>query len=377
MFVYIALIMVVVISGLLLGDGAGQTVTDYGSIEFKSTPNRTRFIRLVTFLLILIATIRAPYIGADTTNYVSALEAYKNYSWGYLITHNVYPHDYEFGYRMFTKLCSVLGMSYTMFFFILALALYIPLLKFIEKKSPNSLVSVALYIGVFNYLYSLGINRQAIAVVLCILSTHYIEKKKVTSFVIMIVATAFLFHSSAIMFLAVYPVSWFIYNHKDKMTMIYIAIIALEVVFVIGGRYVAGIILRILPTYIGYIGSIYATTSNSYLMLAFFDIILIGCMCITHNKSDTNISINIYISCLLICCLAQAASYSFAIMGRAVWYFSTFMIILIPFIVENIFEEKSKQIVYGVFIAFSIIYFAKILMGADSNLVPFAFFWNV
>lgn len=377
MFVYIALIMIVVISGLLLGDGADQAVTDYGSIEFKSTPNRTRFIRLVTFLLILIATIRAPYIGADTTNYVSALEAYKNYSWGYLFTHNVYPHDYEFGYRMFTKLCSVLGMNYTMFFFILALALYIPLLKFIEKKSPNSLVSVALYIGVFNYLYSLGINRQAIAVVLCILSTHYIEKKKVTSFVIMVVATAFLFHSSAIMFLAVYPVSWFIYNHKDKMTMIYIAIIALEVVFVIGGRYVAGIILRILPTYIGYIGSIYATTSNSYLMLAFFDIILIGCMCITHNKSDTNISINIYISCLLICCLAQAASYSFAIMGRAVWYFSTFMIILIPFIVENIFEEKSKQIVYGVFIAFSIIYFAKILMGADSNLVPFAFFWNV
>lgn len=377
MFVYIALIMIVVISGLLLGDGADQAVTDYGSTEFKSTPNRTRFIRLVMFLLILIATIRAPYIGADTTNYVSALEAYKNYSWGYLFTHNVYPHDYEFGYRMFTKLCSVLGMSYTMFFFILALALYIPLLKFIEKKSPNSLVSVALYIGVFNYLYSLGINRQAIAVVLCILSTHYIEKKKVTSFVIMVVATAFLFHSSAIMFLAVYPVSWFIYNHKDKMTMIYIAIIALEVVFVIGGRYVAGIILRILPTYIGYIGSIYATTSNSYLMLAFFDIILIGCMCITHNKSDTNISINIYISCLLICCLAQAASYSFAIMGRAVWYFSTFMIILIPFIVENIFEEKSKQIVYGVFIAFSIIYFAKILMGADSNLVPFAFFWNV
>ena len=377
MFVYIALMMIVVISGLLFGDGADQKVTDYGSIEFISTPNRTRFIRLVMFLLILIATIRAPYIGADTTNYVSALEAYKNYSWGYLITHNVYPHDYEFGYRMFTKLCSVLGMSYTMFFFILALALYIPLLKFIEKKSPNSLVSVALYIGVFNYLYSLGINRQAIAVVLCILSTHYIEKKKVTSFVIMVVATAFLFHSSAIMFLAVYPVSWFIYNHKDKMTMIYIAIIALEVVFVIGGRYVAGIILRILPTYIGYIGSIYATTSNSYLMLAFFDIILIGCMCITHNKSDTNISINIYISCLLICCLAQAASYSFAIMGRAVWYFSTFMIILIPFIVENIFEEKSKQIVYGVFIAFSIIYFAKILMGADSNLVPFAFFWNV
>lgn len=377
MFVYIALMMIVVISGLLLGDGADQTVTDYGSIEFKSTPNRTRFIRLVTFFLILIATIRAPYIGADTTNYVSALEAYKNYSWGYLFTHNVYPHDYEFGYRMFTKLCSVLGMSYTMFFFILALALYIPLLKFIEKKSPNSLVSVALYIGVFNYLYSLGINRQAIAVVLCILSTHYIEKKKVTSFVIMVVATAFLFHSSAIMFLVVYPVSWFIYNHKDKMTMIYIAIIALEAVFVIGGRYVAGIILRILPTYIGYIGSIYATTSNSYLMIAFFDIILIGCMCITHNKSDTNISINIYISCLLICCLAQAASYSFAIMGRAVWYFSTFMIILIPFIVENIFEEKSKQIVYGVFIAFSIFYFAKILMGADSNLVPFAFFWNV
>lgn len=369
--------MIVVISGLLLGDGADQTVTAYGSIEFKSTPNRSRFIRLVTFLLILIATIRAPYIGADTTNYVSALEAYKNFSWGYLFTHNVYPHDYEFGYRMFTKLCSVLGMSYTMFFFILALALYIPLLKFIEKKSPNSLVSVALYIGVFNYLYSLGINRQAIAVVLCILSTHYIEKKKVTSFVIMVVATAFLFHSSAIMFLAVYPVSWFSYNHKDKMTMIYIAIIALEAVFVIGGRYVAGIILRILPTYIGYIGSIYAITSNSYLMLAFFDIILIGCMCITHNKSDTNISINIYISCLLICCLAQAASYSFAIMGRAVWYFSTFMIILIPFIVENIFEEKSKRIVYGVFIAFSIFYFAKTLMGADSNLVPFAFFWNV
>lgn len=377
MLVYIALMMMVVISGLLLGDGADQTVTDYGSIEFKSTSNRSRFIRLVTFLLILIATIRAPYIGADTTNYVSALEAYKNYSWGYLFTHNVYPHDYEFGYRMFTKLCSVLGMNYTMFFFILALALYIPLLKFIEKKSPNSLVSVALYIGVFNYLYSLGINRQAIAVVLCILSTHYIEKKKVTSFVIMVVATAFFFHSSAIMFLAVYPVSWFIYNHKNKMTMIYIAIIALEAVFVIGGRYVAGIILRILPTYIGYIGSIYATTSNSYLMLAFFDIILIGCMCITHNKSDTNISINIYISCLLICCLAQAASYSFAIMGRAVWYFSTFMIILIPFIVENIFEEKSKRIVYGIFVAFSIGYFVKTLMDAGVNLVPFAFSWNV
>ena len=377
MFVYIALMMVVVISGLLLGDGAVQTVTDYSSIEFISTPNRNRFIRLVTFLLILIATIRAPYIGADTANYVSAIDAYKNYSWGYLLTHNVYPHDYEFGYRMFTKLCSVLGMSYTKFFFILALVLYIPLLKYIEKKSPNALVSTVLYIGVFNYLYSLGINRQAIAVVLCILSTHYIEKKKGTSFVIMVVATAFLFHSSAIMFLAVYPVSWFIYNHKDKMTMIYIAIIALEAVFVIGGRYVAGIILRILPTYIGYIGSIYATTSNGYLMIAFFDIILIGCMCITHNKSDTNISINIYISCLLICCLAQAASYSFAIMGRAVWYFSTFMIILIPFIVENIFEEKSKRIVYGVFIAFSIFYFVKTLMGANSTLVPFAFFWNV
>ena len=377
MFVYIALMMIVVISGLLFGDGADQKVTDYGSIEFISTPNRTRFIRLVMFLLILIATIRAPYIGADTANYVSALDAYKNYSWGYLLTHNVYPHDYEFGYRMFTKLCSVLGMSYSVFFFILALVLYIPLLKFIEKKSSNALVSVALYIGVFNYLYSLGINRQAIAVVLCILSTHFIETKKTIAFVIMVVATAFLFHSSAIMFLVVYPVSWFIYNHKDKMTMIYIAIIVLEVVFIIGGRYVASIVLRILPTYIGYIGSMYATTSNSYLMIAFFDIILIGCMLLTRNKVDTNISINIYISCLLICCLAQASSYSFSIMGRAVWYFSTFMIILIPFIVENIFEENSKRIVYGVFVAFSIGYFVQTLMGAGVNLVPFTFFWNV
>ena len=377
MFVYIALMMIVVISGLLFGDGADQKVTDYGSIEFISTPNRTRFIRLVMFLLILIATIRAPYIGADTANYVSALDAYKNYSWGYLLTHNVYPHDYEFGYRMFTKLCSVLGMSYTMFFFILALVLYIPLLKFIEKKSPNALVSVALYIGVFNYLYSLGINRQAIAVVLCILSTHFIEMKRPIAFTTMVVATAFLFHSSAIMFLAVYPVSWFVYNHKDKMTMIYIAIIVLEVVFIIGGRYVASIVLRILPTYIGYIGSMYATTSNSYLMIAFFDIILIGCMILTRNKVDTNISMNIYISCLLICCLAQASSYSFSIMGRAVWYFSTFMIILIPFIVENIFEENSKRIVYGVFVAFSIGYFVQTLMGAGVNLVPFTFFWNV
>lgn len=377
MFVYIALMMIVVISGLLFGDGADQKVTDYGSIEFISTPNRTRFIRLVMFLLILIATIRAPYIGADTANYVSALDAYKNYSWGYLLTHNVYPHDYEFRYRMFTKLCSVLGMSYTMFFFILALVLYIPLLKFIEKKSPNALVSVALYIGVFNYLYSLGINRQAIAVVLCILSTHFIEMKRPIAFTTMVVATAFLFHSSAIMFLAVYPVSWFVYNHKDKMTMIYIAIIVLEVVFIIGGRYVASIVLRILPTYIGYIGSMYATTSNSYLMIAFFDIILIGCMILTRNKVDTNISMNIYISCLLICCLAQASSYSFSIMGRAVWYFSTFMIILIPFIVENIFEENSKRIVYGVFVAFSIGYFVQTLMGAGVNLVPFTFFWNV
>ena len=293
MFVYIALMMIVVISGLLLGDGADQAVTDYGSIEFKSTPNRTRFIRLVTFLLILIATIRAPYIGADTTNYVSALDAYKNYSWGYLFTHNVYPHDYEFGYRMFTKLCSVLGMSYTMFFFILALVLYIPLLKYIEKKSPNALVSVALYIGVFNYLYSLGINRQAIAVVLCILSTHFIEIRKPILFVIMVVATAFLFHTSAIMFLLLYPLSWFIYKNKDKMTVIYCAIIALECVFFIGGKIVTSVILKILPTYVGYISKSNATISNSYLMLVFFDIILIGCMIISHNRLDTNISINL------------------------------------------------------------------------------------
>lgn len=335
----------------------------------NSSKKNKIFIVLTCIELITFASLRADSIGADTRVYLAALDYYKSLPHNTILTADlVYPFDFEIGYFMFTKICAWLNFNHTAFLAIIAAIIYIPIFRFIEYNSEHSFISLMVYFAFGFFGYSLGIFRQMIAISILLCGAGYIKEKKLRKYLI-VVFFAVLFHTTAIIALPLY----FVYKINIRSAIKYIFV--LEIVAFIFGRQIIEIILKIFPSYAGYIGSRFDVQDGSYMMLALLNILMIlgsfVLCCHKNNSSEMQLSVK----AVMIACILQAMGYSMEIFGRIVPYYSIYSIILIPMLINVFFSKQSKWLVSIIITILLLIIFYLITYNGVA-LCPYKFFWE-
>lgn len=105
---------------------------------------------------------------------------------------------FELGYSLMNKFVRCFTDSYTVYLLLHAIVVYSVFYWFTQKYSPYPLMSLlVLYYSMIGYL---GMNRQYLALVICLLSVPFILRHKYMVS-IAIISFACLFHTSALMFL--------------------------------------------------------------------------------------------------------------------------------------------------------------------------------
>jgi len=108
---------------------------------------------------------------------------------------------FEKGYSLFVLLIKLLSTNYTVFLVLHALLFYNLIFQSFSRLSPY--LFIALLVFYANSIGVWGANRQLIALGICLYSLRYITERNTLKFFLLI-ALAFSFHSSSILFIVFY-----------------------------------------------------------------------------------------------------------------------------------------------------------------------------
>ena len=170
--------------------------------------NKKGYLILCCIELIVLAGIRGYTVGADTVVYLDAIDYYGKLPTSKLFSAElVYPFDFEAGYFLLTKICVFLNMGKTAFLFVIAILIYVPVFVAINRYSKMPYISILCYFAFSMFSYSLGIFRQMIAISILLCGLKYILERKFFKY-LLIVILAMLFHTTAILGLALYVLSF-------------------------------------------------------------------------------------------------------------------------------------------------------------------------
>ena len=318
----------------------------------------TPYLVCLCVALIFFVSMRDVTVGADTGNYLGSLHYYAGIPWSDVLTAKlVYPYDYEPGYFLLTKICAHFYMSDHVFFLLIAVLIYSPLMEFFGRYSDSPFFSFLIYCALSLFVYSLGIFRQMIALSICLFATRWVDSNKPVFFAIAI-GVAMTFHSSAICF----ALLWF-YKRFDVIKLLKIAIPA-SIVCLIFGRVIALIAVRALPQYAGYIGSKYDVEGGSYTMFMLLLFIAFIVLYALRNKSIFDkcpdvIRLSIFSLGIALC--LQGASYSLGIMGRIMSYYTIFLTILVPYLMMHCLGRHGRILSLYFVVPISLVLFVSSL----------------
>lgn len=155
-------------------------------------------------------------IGTDWENYRQFFETCLStnidvYDWGYVVL-NQFVREITDNYTVFLVLFAI--VQYGLFFYV------------IRKYSINPILTVFLFYCMM--LPSLGMNRQFIAMAICLFSVRFILKRQICFFIISILF-ATLFHKSAFLFIISY---FLIHSFSER---IYIILLIISILISVSG----------------------------------------------------------------------------------------------------------------------------------------------
>ena len=359
MVYYISYIIIIAIQGIYF----------YSLSNYKEDKKKKFFLILSCIELIVFTGIRNDTVGADTSVYVSALDLYSYFNLKELVVAgNFYPNNFELGYLWITKISAFLDLNYSIFLTIIAICIYTPTFKFFYKYSPYPFLSIAIYFGLGLFSYSLGIFRQFIAMSVILCGIEYIIQRNLLKWTLTI-GISTLFHTTGLICYLMY----FLYNFNFKK-MFYITIF-LQPVLYIASRPVLSFFISFFPAYYRYLGTWRDEVNSSMTMIIVYNLMLMGCYLYDiktiHKESCSRLFIN---SVPLLCCI-QAMAYSFAMLGRAIPYFSIYITIAIPIMLKELFSPRQSIVMAIILDVLFILLFLYTNLD-NQYILPFKFFWE-
>lgn len=309
----------------------------------KPTKIKVKFFVLVSCaLLIYLRTFVDLYSVPD-------LQAY---SWGYEQIHNVSflkiptanidsVKIVEPGFRYLMKICSLLSPSFTFFLFMYSLLWIGGYLDVIKKYSPNVILSLLLLIvGAFDQ--SIFVIRQHLAMVVVFLSYKYIIEKKCAKY-LLVIATAFLLHQTAIVILPLY----FLYHVRGKKKIILSIIGAAILLYYSFSYMLVSVGNNMLQGYSSYVNSDQKTNMMGAIIVALE--LFVYSYTLKKNILSDGINRVLFLS-LILGFLISLCGTGFVGTSRLVMYYTSVSFLTIPIMAKYAKNKISRYMIISIFI---------------------------
>lgn len=372
MLLYIIIIFIYFILGLL--------ELNY---EFKKT---WKYVVILVLPMFILVAIRAENIGNDTAAYAYM---YDMFSQNNTISDLLLSSGQETGYLITAWLFSSHGYPYIIFQIVISSFVYFSLICYFKCYSFNIAMACLLFMADGFMGGSMNVVRMYIAISILLYSLKYIVKRSFLPFFI-IVLFATLFHSSALIFIVMYPLCIIRYNSKLLILLLGVSI----VILILGSSFFSFITEKI-GMYNSYVSKDRFEDANK---LAVFINLLINISILIYAKScklfdiyqynenvDMNGNVILNVNFRYICMIALYITIALSIIGlsnnimsRLIRYFSIFNIILITNSFNNINNIHRRIFNYVVIAVFYMLQFFTILILRPNwnHLVPYESFFK-
>lgn len=332
--------------------------------------NRTWYNHLTSILgfgtILFLVAFRHPSMGTDLgyytgIGYLASFEQIQHFSLDYVFHLSSFL-NYEWGYIVFNKLISYINGSSQMLLISCAFVSLLPVGWVFYKKSPDAPFSLAVYTSLPCFLILFSGLRQGIAIGLCFFSLLFIENKHPVRFVLTVCLAA-LFHKSAFLFLAAYPIYYFAIAPKLRL---WVTVPALFFTFILRVP-----LFKILSSLIK-TDPVMDNNGAITLLLVFITVYI---LCTLYAKSDKRV--NGYLNLFFCACFCQCFGGLYNTAIRVGYYFMIFLALLLPCVVAQLKDRWTalaiKTPAYLCFIGFAL-YVLKSPSWAMTN--PYLFFWE-
>ena len=125
------------------------------------------------------------------------------------------------------------------------------------------------------------------------------------------------------------------------------------------------------PKYLGYVSGRYDVQGGSYSMLVLLNLVFIaGCIIEKRDENQDNVILRTSINATVIALFLQILGYSMGIVGRIVPYYSIYLMILVPFLMNRYFK---KNIIFVYFIGTMGLIILFYFLTKNSYINPYSF----
>lgn len=330
--------------------------------------NRTLQIVLASLLPFLISAFRYN-VGWDYGSYVLGYELFDP---GISIF-EIFS-GYQFGDSIGLNLVLLITKSLNsqfLYFGITSALCFVPAFLYLKKEwdTREYFIPLAIFVTGFSLFFTgLSAIKQGIAISFCLYSLTYVFHRKPLKF-LLFVAIAFLFHSSALIFLPIY-LCW---DHKGRLA-------GWKQFCAIGGAFVFLIFFTdIISTFGGerfedYATSVVKTNNYMFYLMLFWLVIFLVCRRKLINLDARN---ELMIVLYAIAVIFMLLGFQNAFVKRIASYFDVVQIVLLPQMVF-VFTKRSRGLAVMLFGVYIVLYCILQNSGAAGSMapIPYAFLFG-
>lgn len=261
---------------------------------------------------------------------------------------------------------------YTFIFFIAALTLFIFYLSF-KKNSKQPAFSLILFISLGYYAMCFNGIRQMLAAAICLYATKYIREKKFIKYSLLIVIAS-LCHTTALIMLPFYFFNKINLSKKRLLQLFFLFSLS----FLIYDSFFEFVTSNITQYSIYKIKNdltFWSPGIGTYINSLLNMFVIFLCVLKKEEIENDNPSNRIYLHIVLISTIFYSLCFVNALFIRIAYYFSIYLIFLIPSLIKCCINKNNKTKNYTLICILLIIYYVLHLISFN-NMLPYISIFN-
>lgn len=346
-----------------------------GFISFLGTYSHSKlvisfFSSLSMLILFIVAGFRNYSVGSDSWFYTSLFNNSENLQVSFK---DFFSSRIELGFFKYVTILHNINGNYIILFSFSAMITLLCWWVALRDLSPNFFLSLGIYTGYRLYTFSMSNLRQTMAMGFVIMA-YCLMKKNRKIYAILLFILAVSFHLASMIFILFYLIRNIKMNFKAELLML-ISTLIITVLF-------TSIFSKISILFVKY--SAYSDTTyvgSNMNLSGIVNTLILGSVFVfgeyMYKKRDyDDVVWGDMRKLVFIAVLLSVLAFKATIMNRLVYFFSMFIVIYIPIIVESIKNKYYRIVVtFILWIAFFVYNIAIIYILPEWNtLLPFYFY---
>lgn len=322
-------------------------------------------VYVYSLIMVFISGFRSVDFATDTRQYLFFYELLPRYSYKNIIDGAFTVFEKDPVFYLLSKFIQDMGVSHRGWLFIIAIVFFLTIGYFISRNSEDIFISFLSFASLGFFYFSMTGLRQTVALSFIIISSLYLDKRKVVPFTAFVLIGS-LFHSTALVFLIAYPLYTKKLNLRHLISLvILIAIINLN----------PSLFKRLIEPMLGSRFDNYFINTSMNNLSGFFIQLSIFSFAWLRRKKFTNKYFSSLLTLTFIGLFLQGLSPIIAEFFRISMYFSIFNIVLIPATV-NTYRNTSYFIPIKLFVTSILIFYLYHVGTFNQYVFDFYFLQN-